>query len=639
MYALDLDELPALHREIRGFSYNRLNIVALHDRDYLRGTGTIKEKLLRLLDGHGVDGNIARVELLTAARYFNYVFNPVSFYYCYGSDNQLRCMVAEVNNTFSERHVYVLDRPLHEQQGNIALYRQDKEFHVSPFMSREGHYEFRFWEPNHRLRIQLDLFQQGRRMFLTQVTGDARPLTTRNLQRTIRRYPLTAALTVARIHWQAAKLYFQRKLPLHTKPVADSPGTIAVKPPSRMDRLFCALVNRYLRHLTGNHIPLHLPGGEQIHWGDPEAPAAPAITIRRYRSFRRMIRGGSIGFGESYVDHDWDCDDLPAVLTVLARNIGQINRQRNLLGWASRPLNRLRHVLRRNSRSGSRRNIAAHYDLSNDFFRSFLDESMMYSAAVFRNPAESLEEAQREKIRRLIEKAGITATDHVLEIGSGWGGFAIQAARETGCRVTSVTLSREQLAYAREKLRQAGLEDRVTFELQDYRDITGTFDKIVSIEMLEAVGHRFFGTFFSACDRLLAPEGRLVLQVITIPDQRYENYRRNPDWIQKYIFPGGLLPSLTEICRAMSRHSHFVVDHLENIGPHYARTLAEWRHRFDAAWSELKEAGYDERFRRMWRYYLCYCEAGFAARIINNLQLVLSRPGQLIPDCAEITPS
>jgi cyclopropane-fatty-acyl-phospholipid synthase len=636
-YAFDLDELPELHRKVRGFSYNRLNLVSLHDKDYLRGEGSIKEKLLRLLTAHGVETGVTRIELLTGARYFNYVFNPVSFYYCYQADGRLRCTVAEVNNTFSEKHVYILDRPLDDQKGHVTLYRHDKEFHVSPFMSREGHYDFRIWEPNSTLRIQLDLFQQGRRMLLTQLTGMARPLTTRNLHRTIRRQPLTAVLTVARIHWQAARLYFQRKLPLHTKPVADSPGTIAVKPPSRLERLYCSLVARYLHRLAGVHIPLNLPGGERMQWGDPAAPAAPAITVRRYRCFRRMALHGSIGFGEGYVENDWHCDDLTAVLAVFARNIGQINRQKNLVGWALRPLNRLRHVRRRNTRPGSRRNIAAHYDLSNDFFRTFLDDSMMYSAAFFRNPTDSLEEAQRDKIRRLLEMAGITADDHVLEIGSGWGGFAIQAARETGCRVTSVTLSREQLSYARTQARQAGLDDRISFQLLDYRDITGTFDKIVSIEMLEAVGHEFFGEFFATCDRLLAPGGRLVLQVITIPDQRYDNYRRNPDWIQKYIFPGGLLPSLTELCRAMSRHSHFVIDHLENIGPHYARTLLEWRHRFEAAWDDLKEMGYDERFRRMWRYYLCYCEAGFAARIINNLQLVLARPGQLRSGCAEST--
>ncbi|MBN2430153.1 MAG: DUF1365 family protein [Acidobacteria bacterium] len=628
LYLFDLDELPDLGPALCGFSYNRFNIVSLHDKDYLHGHGSIKENVRRLLATHGIENGIGRIELLTAARYFNFVFNPVSFYYCYHPDDRLRCVVAEVNNTFGEKHIYILDEPVAGQSGKVTHYRHEKEFHVSPFMSREGYYEFRLWQPDDQLRIQLDLFQQGRRMLLTQVTGTARPLTSRQLRHTILRHPLAAAVTMARIHWQAAKLYFVRKLPLHTKPIADSPGTIAVKPPSRFERLYYSLVTRFLRSLAGAHIPLVLPGGKTVHWGDPAAPESPAITVRRHRFFRKMVWGGSIGFGEAYVDGDWDSTDLTAVLKVFARNIGPINRTKNVLGWAVRPLNRLRHVLRRNTRPGSRRNIAAHYDLSNAFFQSFLDDAMMYSAAVFRSPAESLEEAQRHKIRLLIEKAGITATDHVLEIGSGWGGFAIQAAMETGCRVTSVTLSREQMAYAREQAHLVGLEERISFELRDYRDLIGTFDKIVSIEMLEAVGHAFYGTFFAACERLLAPGGRMVLQVITIPDQRYENYRRNPDWIQKYIFPGGLLPSLTVLCQAMSRHSQLVVEHLENIGPHYARTLAEWRHRFEAAWEDLMGMGYDERFRRMWRYYLCYCEAGFAEKIINNLQLVLSRPGR-----------
>ncbi|MBN2704042.1 MAG: class I SAM-dependent methyltransferase, partial [Pontiellaceae bacterium] len=272
----------------------------------------------------------------------------------------------------------------------------------------------------------------------------------------------------------------------------------------------------------------------------------------------------------------------------------------------------------------------AHYDLGNDFYQLFLDnETMMYSAALFQSPEESLPLAQKRKIHRLAELADIREDHHVLEIGCGWGGFAIETAKQTGCRVTGITISEEQYKFAKKRVAQEGLENRVSIELCDYRDLQGRFDRIVSIEMLEAVGHAFYGTFFSTCDRLLNPGGRVALQVITIPDQRYDGYRANPDWIQKHIFPGGMLPSLTELSKAMTQHSAFTVEHLDNIGVYYAETLRRWRSAFEAKREELLQLGYDETFQRKWIYYLCYCEAGFQTRFTNNLHLVLTRPEPL----------
>ena len=249
-----------------------------------------------------------------------------------------------------------------------------------------------------------------------------------------------------------------------------------------------------------------------------------------------------------------------------------------------------------------------------------------YSCGIFRSETENLEQAQRNKLWAMITKARIGAEDHVLEIGCGWGGFALEAVRETGCRVTGITLSKEQHAFACRRVAEAGLQDRITLLLRDYRHVEGRFDRIVSIEMLEAVGHKYFGDFFRCCDRLLKPKGLAVLQTITIPDHRYDRYRKGCDWIQKHIFPGGHLPSLGALCRAMAENSRFFVEHLENIGIHYARTLREWRLRFERNVDKVAELGFDRTFQRKWLYYLSFCEAAFGTRSLGNLQLVLTRP-------------
>jgi cyclopropane fatty-acyl-phospholipid synthase-like methyltransferase len=444
--AFDLDELPALDRTVRGFGYNRRALVSLRDRDYLRGQGTIRERLLRFLREAGCDDGIARVELLTMPRMFGHVFNPVSFHYCYRADGSVRCVVAEVNNTFGERHLYIL-----------AL-------------------------------------------------------------------------------------------------------------------------------------------------------------------------GGDVGFGESHTDGEWTTDDLPALLTLLVRNLERLGAAAVSPGLAARFANCILHACRRNTARGSRRNIRAHYDLGNDFYQLWLDpETMLYSCAVFGRPGQTLADAQRAKIQRIIELAGIGPDHHVLEIGCGWGGFAIEAARRTGCRVTGITISEAQLQLARERVASAGLADRVDLRRLDYREVTGQYDRIVSIEMLEAVGHEYFGVFFRKCADVLKPGGRIALQVITIPDGRYESYRRSPDWIQKHIFPGGLLPSRSILDAAMAS-AGLRVERADNIGRHYPATLRAWRERFNARADDLSRMGFDAAFQRQWNYYFAYCEAGFSTEFIDDWQYAVAVP-------------
>ncbi|MDF7797878.1 cyclopropane-fatty-acyl-phospholipid synthase [Pontiellaceae bacterium B1224] len=404
--------------------------------------------------------------------------------------------------------------------------------------------------------------------------------------------------------------------------------TTAIQPTS-FEQKCLNLLDRHLQNITWGKLVLDLPDGTEKHYGS-DAPES-RINVNHYRFFSRLVLGGNIGLGETWTDNDWDSDNLTGVLELFIHNIEALKKSGLSAAIAKRVVNVVGHAKNKNTKEGSRRNIHAHYDLGNDFYSLFLDqETMMYSSALFQSLDESLADAQRNKIHRLIELADIRATHHVLEIGCGWGGFAIEAVRKTGCRVTGITISEEQYTYAKNKVAEEGLEDRIDIKLIDYRDLEGQFDRIVSIEMLEAVGHAYYGTYFETCDHLLKRDGRVVLQVITIPDQRYDTYRSNPDWIQKHIFPGGMLPSLTELSKAMTKHSSFTVEHLSNIGVDYAETLRRWRYAFEEKKDELLELGYDETFQRKWLFYLSYCEAGFQTRFINNLHLVLARPAECL---------
>jgi cyclopropane-fatty-acyl-phospholipid synthase len=366
------------------------------------------------------------------------------------------------------------------------------------------------------------------------------------------------------------------------------------------------------------------PDGRRHVYGDESSDLKAEIRVHDRAAARRITLHGDTGAGESYMDGQWSSPDLAALLSLAA-----LNRESMDLGggpWhALTQLPRtLLHRSRRNTVSGSRRNIAAHYDLGNDFYRLFLDETMTYSSAVFESADQSLAQAQRNKYRLMAEGAGLRPGQHVLEIGSGWGGFAIYAAGELGCRVTSITISKEQHDLATERVRAAGLADRVDIQLRDYRDIDGTYDAIVSIEMLEAVGAEYFTTFFEACDRALVPGGKLSIQSITFPDAAYETQRRGANWIQTYIFPGGLCPSLAVIEQSV-HDTNLLITGVRDIASSYVRTLSAWRTRFMTQTEAVRAMGFDDRFIRMWEYYLALSEAGFATGVSQDLQLVLEK--------------
>jgi cyclopropane-fatty-acyl-phospholipid synthase len=364
--------------------------------------------------------------------------------------------------------------------------------------------------------------------------------------------------------------------------------------------------------------------------------AGATMTIRRETFFRKCFWSGDIGFAESFIDGDWESTDLTAVIAFFVLNLEDAptlsGSKRGSAGLnLLRMANRIRHLVRPNTRRIARRNIGEHYDLSNDFFALWLDPSMMYSAAKWpaHAPNLSLAAAQREKNDALCRNLRLKASDHVLEIGTGWGGWALQAAHDYGCRITTVTLSQQQFEYARRRVIDAGLADRVEVKLCDFRDIRGQFDKIVSIEMVEALGHRYQAAFAEVVSRLLRPEGLLALQFITCPDGRYDEFRRGVDFIQKHIFPGSLLLSVNRMNNLLTRAGGFVQHELVDLGTDYARTLRIWRENFSAKLDQVRALGFDERFIRKWTYYLCYCETAFALRNISVVHTLHSRPNNL----------
>jgi cyclopropane-fatty-acyl-phospholipid synthase len=368
-------------------------------------------------------------------------------------------------------------------------------------------------------------------------------------------------------------------------------------------------------------------GRETFAFGAERTGPDATLDVLDPACYAEIAFGGSVGAGESYMRGEWRTPDLTALLRLMLRNREALDAMETGLARFSGPLRTAAHWLHRNTRAGSRRNISAHYDLGNEFFRLMLDETLMYSCALFERPEMTLAEAQHAKLDAICRKLALGPGDHLLEIGTGWGSLAIHAAARYGCRVTTTTISPSQFALATERVRAAGLADRVTVLRDDYRDLRGTYDKLVSIEMIEAVGHQYYREFFRQCARRLAPGGRMLLQSITIADRHYARTRDEVDFIKRYIFPGSCLPAVSTLAQAMADASDLRIVHLEDIGPHYATTLARWRANFLANLDRVRELGYPDSFVRMWEFYLCYCEAGFAERALGDVQIVMTREG------------
>ena len=369
-------------------------------------------------------------------------------------------------------------------------------------------------------------------------------------------------------------------------------------------------------------------GDEQYIFGrkDRIFPRSVSVTVTDTDFYTRVMLYGALGGGEAYMNGCWQCEDLTSMVELFLCNRQHIDITGPGMKWLAKPVQLLQRFLRRNTLRGSRRNIEAHYDLGNELFELFLDNTMMYSCGIFSHPQATLREASEAKLEAICRKLQLRSTDHVLEIGTGWGGFALYAAQHYGCRITTTTISKQQYDYARERIREAGLEGRINLLFDDYRELDGSYDKLVSIEMIEAIGHRYYDTYFRKCSELLKPDGMMLLQSITIADQRYPLAKNSIDFIQRYIFPGGCLPSNAVLGDTVARNTDMRIFHLHDIGPHYATTLSHWRKRFFTNIEKVRQLGYPERFIRMWEYYLAYCEGGFRQQVIGTVQLLLVKP-------------
>lgn len=407
------------------------------------------------------------------------------------------------------------------------------------------------------------------------------------------------------------------------KQIAKLPSVKSWRSTALAKRLVFKLFNQ-LRHGE-----LVIQDGDTTHrFGGGDVSIAPSATvvIHEQRAYSRILTGGTMGAAEAYIDGDWSTEQLTDVTRVFSANIPILEAMKHKQNWFIKAGVKLAHAARKNSVSGSRENIAAHYDLGNEFFSLFLDPSLMYSSAVYPKGSDNLAEASQHKLKLICEDLELKPTDHLVEIGTGWGGMAIYAAENYGCKVTTTTISKEQLDYARAEVERRGLQDKVTLLFEDYRNLSGQFDKLVSIEMIEAVGHEYFDTYFGCVSSLLKPNGKAVIQAITINEQRYEDYRKSVDFIKRYIFPGGCLPSLNIISGALTRTTDMQIIDLRDIAIDYAKTLKHWHEAFMAELDAVKSLGFDEKFIRMWRFYLSYCEGGFRERIIGTYQITMAKP-------------
>lgn len=397
---------------------------------------------------------------------------------------------------------------------------------------------------------------------------------------------------------------------------------------SLVSRVARNLVIQQLRQLGEGALTIRESGMDALVFGDGNTDHQPAeLIIHDQSTWRDLLTGGSVGAAEAYVAGDWSSPDLVALLRFFTRNIDRMNEFEDRFSWVTKPALKGLHWLNRNTKDGSRKNISAHYDLGNDLFETFLDPTMMYSSAIYPNEESTLEEAAVHKLDTICQKLDLQPGDRVIEIGTGWGGFAIHAAKHFGCHVTTTTISKEQLELAQERVLGEGLEDRITLLFDDYRDLAGQFDKLVSIEMIEAVGPQFLDSYFNQINALLKADGLALVQAINMPEQRYQRALKNVDFIQRFIFPGSFIPSFGAILESVRNQSNLVLTHSEDTGFHYARTLRDWCDRFMANREQLESKGYDQAFRRLWHFYFAYCEAGFSERAIGVSQLVFAKPG------------
>jgi len=617
---IDLDDLESLPRWLRPFA-------RFDTRDHFNGRpgASLRDRVDAYLVDHDAAMPGGRITALLHARVLGYVVNPISVFWCHDSAGELHRVIVEMRNTYGQRHAYLLLPP-----ANTPVL-VGKKLYVSPFNPVSGHYRVQAPCPDHNVDVVVSLHGDGQPSFVATLRGTRRPATVSHIARMQLLEPLMVA---ARIRVQGIALWL-RRLPAKPRTPVDNETrhttidperwpAVAAVPSGPVSSVSAVVADRLLRRVAGR-LPLRLAYPDGAVVGARDA-SSPTITIHQPdRLARRIGRHGLIGFGESYMAGEWESDALPGALTALATEID--NLVPRSAQWLRPVVTGAPPLSAKRSRRQNRQAIAAHYDLSNDLFGEFLDETMSYSSALFTGlPAAwpDLADAQRRKIDRLLDAAGVGPGTELLEVGTGWGELCIRAAAR-GSKVRSVTLSEREQWVARRRVAAAGLSDRVQIDLRDYRDVGGNYDAVISVEMIETLGFHAWPEYFRILDQLLTPSGRLAIQAITMPHNRMTATRNTHTWIQKYVFPGGLIPSTTAIMDIAERETCLRAVDTLSFREHYAETLRLWRERFMQRRKTLSHIGFDEVFARMWELYLAHAEAGFRSGYLDVHQWTFAK--------------
>lgn len=651
---LDLDEVEDVLSHHPLWSTHPMSPVQFRRSDYLGDPSVpLSDAVRDIVEKETGERPQGSIRMLGHLRTFWWLFNPITLYYCFDRHDDLCAVVAEVTSTpWHERHSYVV--PARSARGGHLV---PKRLHVSPFMGMDQFYDFRVGEPANGATVDIDTYESGSRVLSVSLRLEREEVSRRALGSILWRYPFQTLRVSAAIYAQAAHLR-RSGAPFHAHPrrgtlapeeavgntfecagldsgaklravgIADLARTTAGRSTLPVARGARFVIRRMLKGLRRGALMIE-ESGTRTRYGDQSVTPAE-IVVRDPRAWQAVVSEGSVGLGRGYIHGWWDSPDPVAVLRVLTRNLEWLDRVNAATDRRLGPLlDRMRRRrLGRPSRRRDRENVRAHYDLGNEFFELMLDDTMSYSCAVFADEDTPLVDASIAKLDRICRLLDLGPDDHLLEIGTGWGGLATFAAERFGCQVTTTTVSAEQYDRARKRVAEAGLTDRVEVLDLDYRALEGSFDKVVSVEMIEAVDWREHDLFFQTCDRLLRPGGRMVLQAITIPDDRFDLRKNRTDFIKHFIFPGGCLPSRAAIAESVRRTSDLEVTDLDEIGPHYVQTLRCWRRNLDDAEDAVRALGLDERFSRMWGLYLAFCEAGFSEGHIGVVQMVLERQGR-----------
>ena len=641
---LDIDELSAID-EFPFWSTKKFNLVEFRRSDYLRPLDqSLREAVNHHLESAAILEKPHRIMLLTHLRQWGKSFNPVSFYFCFRDDSQCFAILSEITNTpWGERHVYVHDCAKSLADKQPFVFEFEKVFHISPFMPMDVHYRWQFDVDGDQIAIVMQLYRNHRLEFDADLNLKFIPLTRHAAAKMPFHFAFMPLKVIASIYWEALRLWFKR-VPFYKHPnravrasnhheekntmaLEALPWNIGNQSNSAYKRLLLTVANRIkvgtLRIIDGEET--YEFGKAAEHLNDEQHALNAEIHIVNPDVYRQIIRQGGNGAAQGYIDGHWKSPDLVNVIRVMAANQSTFDTVDERSSLWSRIQNKLMHWMNRNSITGSKRNILAHYDLSNDFYKLFLDSKMMYSSALYDENTTDLEQASANKLRSVCDKLQLNEQDHLLEVGSGWGGLAIYAAKHYGCKVTTTTISDAQYNEAKSRIAQEKLEDKITLLKQDYRLLEGSYDKIVSIEMVEAVGHQYLDGYFAKLGQLLKPGGRFLMQAITIDDRRYQRALREVDFIKKFIFPGSFIPSLTTLATSAAK-SGFRVKSLEDLGDSYAKTLKAWRNNFQNNIEHIHGLGFDEPFERLWMFYFCYCEGGFREKVISDVHIIFTQP-------------